>query len=221
MAAELGITPEQVVGCLIRVWSWANQQCADGNAPSVTISVLERSANVPGFAQAMQNVGWLVVNNGNLSFPNWDYWNSQSSKQRLLTNRRKGNWRAKKGTRTERSQRSPSVPREEKRREEKKKETPLRPLFDLFWQAYPPRNGKRLGKVSASKLFQKLSQADQEAASKAASNYAASKAAGDGYAKDPERFLKADFWKDWLEPEVSNGRATPSRSDYTGEGLGG
>ncbi len=114
-----------------------------------------------------------------------------------------------------------SATREEKRREERKKEPPLSPLFDLFWKNYPPRNGKQLGKTTCRRLFAKLSGSDQTAAIGAAANYAVSQRVRDGYAKDPERFLKADFWKDWLEPEVTNGRNTPHSVPYTGKGLGG
>jgi hypothetical protein len=33
MAAELGIDPDAVVGKLLRVWKWFDQQTTDGNAP--------------------------------------------------------------------------------------------------------------------------------------------------------------------------------------------
>ena len=32
MAMQLGITPEHVSGCLLRVWIWADAQTLDGNA---------------------------------------------------------------------------------------------------------------------------------------------------------------------------------------------
>jgi hypothetical protein len=74
-------------------------------------------------------------------------------------------------------------------------------LFDQFWQAYPKRNGKRLGKGPAHVLFGKLSNAEQALAVQAATHYAVSRQAKDGYARDPVRFLRASWWRDWLEPE--------------------
>jgi hypothetical protein len=74
--------------------------------------------------------------------------------------------------------------------------------FEDFWNAYPSRNGKKLLKQEAKEFYLKNIQ-DEEAVLllQATKNYAASKTAMDGYAKDPVRFLKKNFWKDWIEPE--------------------
>ena len=73
-------------------------------------------------------------------------------------------------------------------------------MFQQFWSAYPKRNGRRVGKQQAITAFHKLSEPDRELSVRAATNYAGSQQAHDGFAKDAERFLKADFWRDWLEP---------------------
>ena len=80
--------------------------------------------------------------------------------------------------------------------------------FERFWCAYPKRDGKRVGKASCKALYAKLSVEDREHCILAAANYARSTMATEGFAKDPERFLKKDFWRDWLEPQVLE---TPSR----------
>lgn len=74
-------------------------------------------------------------------------------------------------------------------------------MFEMFWHAYPQRNGKRVGKQTARKLFKAMKMQDMIQIVQAAKNYAVSERVANGYAKDPERFLKNEFWKDWLEPE--------------------
>lgn len=73
------------------------------------------------------------------------------------------------------------------------------PFFEDFWKVYPTRNGHKVGKAKTLKLFASLPDGDKELIVRAAANYAKSKTAKDGYAKDPERFLKDDYWKDWIE----------------------
>lgn len=78
--------------------------------------------------------------------------------------------------------------------------------FEVFWGAYPRRNGRRLGKKAAFERFMALSETDQLQAIQAASQYARSLIPKPGEfvpaARDPERFLKQDFWRDYLEPET-------------------
>jgi hypothetical protein len=77
-----------VVGRLWKVWAWADQHCADCNAVSVTRNVLDRITSTPGFADAMQKVGWLEGLDGALSFPHFDRHNGQTAKKRALTKNR-------------------------------------------------------------------------------------------------------------------------------------
>lgn len=97
MADALGIDPDEVLGKLIRVWSWADQQTEDGNAVGVTRSLLDRLTNAKGFTDAMISVGWIVDVDGELLFPNFDKHNGQSSKKRALTAQRQDKFRKKDG----------------------------------------------------------------------------------------------------------------------------
>lgn len=118
------VTPQLVVGCWHSLWSWANQQLRDGNAPGVTDVWVDARVNLPGFARAAQRAGWLVFEDGVMRVPNWDHWNSKSAKKRLLTARRVSECRLRKcnaGDVTE------SLP--EKRREESKN-LPLTPPLE-------------------------------------------------------------------------------------------
>ena len=75
------------------------------------------------------------------------------------------------------------------------------PSFDEFWNAYPKRNGQRVGKQNAARLWKRMSVDDRAAACEMLGVYA--KAAGD-YPKDAERYLRHRLWED-LD-------ATPRRS---------
>ena len=92
LAEILAIDPDTVLGKLIRVWAWADQQTIDGNANSnavsVTKSAIDRIGFMPGLADALIRVGWLKFEGSILIFPNFDRHNGKSSKKRLLTNRR-------------------------------------------------------------------------------------------------------------------------------------
>ena len=88
IAAELEMDELAVVGRLWKVWTWADQHCADCNAVSVTRNVLDRITTTPGFADAMRKVGWLEGLDGALSFPHFDRHNGQTAKKRALTKNR-------------------------------------------------------------------------------------------------------------------------------------
>ena len=122
MAELLGLPELHVVGCLWKVWSWADQNTVDGNAICVTDVTLERYTGVTGFAYAMREVGWLKGENGALCLPNFEEHNGQTAKKRAQTQ-----------VRVAKHRNAPSVTKAlpEKRREEKirnKKKTPLPPL---------------------------------------------------------------------------------------------
>jgi hypothetical protein len=120
IAEILGIDPDAVLGKLIRVWVWCDQQTRDGNAPSVTRALLDRLTNVTGFASAMMSAGWLQESDGGLIFPNFGAHNGQTAKARALTKNRVDRCRDKSNggsVTTALQQRNGSVTREEKRRD--------------------------------------------------------------------------------------------------------
>jgi len=85
---QMGVDPNAVLGALIRIWIWADQQTIVGNAPSVTDSLIDRIACARGIAKAMQKVGWLRLTDGGVEFPNFDRHNGSTAKTRGLTLRR-------------------------------------------------------------------------------------------------------------------------------------
>lgn len=88
IAAILEIDQDAVIGKLLRLWIWADQQSVDGNALIVTTSFLDRITFCQGFAVALRQVGWLDGRDGHLLIPNFDRHNGQSSKQRANTAKR-------------------------------------------------------------------------------------------------------------------------------------
>ena len=87
-----GLEVDTVVGKLLRLWGWFDQHTENGNAP-VTLVYADRVAECAGFAQAMQKVGWLTIENGVMSVTEFDKYFSQGGKRRLLTARRVAHFR--------------------------------------------------------------------------------------------------------------------------------
>lgn len=123
IAESLGIDPDAVVGKLLRVWAWFDSQTEKGNAPSVTKSLLDRRVGVTGFVNAMISAGWMSESDGEISVTNFDRHNGQTAKNRALTAKRVAAHKASNGrgnAKGNASSVSSALPKEEKRREEKK-----------------------------------------------------------------------------------------------------
>lgn len=112
--------PDLVVGKLLKIWRWFDQQTIDGNAPSVTLALLDNVCGVTGFAKAMCDVGWLIESGDGVSLPNFDWHNGKTAKSRCLTAKRVASHKsnAKGNAETNAVSVTEALPREEKRREE-------------------------------------------------------------------------------------------------------
>lgn len=121
LAELLGVTVNEVLGGLVRLWIWADQQTVDGNANSVTKCAIDRHSGVTGLADAMLSprVRWLHErDSGGFLFPNFDRHNGQTAKRRALTAKRVSQCKHRKGNAISVTS---ALPREEKRREENNK----------------------------------------------------------------------------------------------------
>lgn len=107
ISAELGITPEEALGRLVRLWIWADQQSLNGHAMTVTDVTVDTITRRDGFAKAMRKAGWLTDERGGLTLPNFDRHNGKTAKNRGLALSRK---RAERS----RSNRDKCVTREER-----------------------------------------------------------------------------------------------------------
>lgn len=120
MADALSIDPDAVVGKLLRVWSWFDEQSEEGNAPSVSKSLLDRRVGVTGFCDSMVSCGWMQEEGGEVVLPNFDRHNGQTAKNRALTAKRVAKHKGKSNEKGNGPVTMGALPREEKRREEVK-----------------------------------------------------------------------------------------------------
>lgn len=96
IAEKLNLDPDAVVGKLLRVWSWFDDQSENGNALSVTRMLLDRQVGVVGFCDALAGVGWLDIEQDYIAIPNFDRHNSETAKSRALAALRAAKLRKKK-----------------------------------------------------------------------------------------------------------------------------
>lgn len=96
IATATGLDEFGVIGRLHRLWSWADRQTTNGNAPGVTVSWLNACAGRDGFAEAMLSVGWLALTKEGISIPKFDEYISESAKVRALAARRARKFRTAK-----------------------------------------------------------------------------------------------------------------------------
>lgn len=122
IAEILNIDPDAVLGKLVRIWAWADQQTVDGNAGCVTKGVLDRIAFITGFADALIAVGWLAYDGNKLILPNFERHNGESSKKRALTNRRVAAHRKNETQKVTLAALQKALPEEEEEEEEEVKD---------------------------------------------------------------------------------------------------
>lgn len=143
MACALNLDTDTVVGKLFRFWVWANKHTKDGNAGSVTRKWLDAYMAVTGWSDTMIAVGWLLAVGDGFSITNFDRWNSQSAKGRILTTRRVQEFRKRNCNADAVNKTFP-----EKRREEYN--TPLPPKGENGVATRPKQGGKI--KITAATL---------------------------------------------------------------------
>ncbi len=135
IAKELRIKEDEVIGKLLRIWGWADQNTATGDTDYVDYDWVDKFVRKKGFGAAMAAVGWLQLNEQGLVFPEFTKHNGQSAKLRLNTAERQRKSRASHKHVTEKCDTSHKKPvtREEKRREDKnKKPSPPAGLHDAL-----------------------------------------------------------------------------------------
>ena len=169
MASQLNIDHDCVVGKLIRLWIWADQQSVSGNGMSVTEKMIDRITFQPGFGSALRLVKWLDGDDGALSLPNFEQHNGQTAKTRAATNRRVAKSRAKCNAPTVTETEQKALP--EKRREEIEKitnnNTPPaekgddKELLKSIWEIYPQIGRGRSSKKQVAAEWKKIKKSDK------------------------------------------------------------
>lgn len=99
ISEKLGVDPESIAYKLIRVWSMADSECTV-EKPYIAApqGVFDRLFNCPGLAEAMAEVGWLIIHPDRLEFPKFDRHMGRSAKVRMLDSERKRQRRDIDGT---------------------------------------------------------------------------------------------------------------------------
>jgi len=85
MAQILGVSGPMVVGLLVEFWCWADGHIKNGNAKYVTDVWIDGIVDFPGFAKALEEVGWLVIKEDGISIPNFERHMGISAKKRSET----------------------------------------------------------------------------------------------------------------------------------------
>lgn len=97
---------------------------------------------------------------------------------------------------------APLIQRKEQRNEQRALGTPEF-AFAEFWNTYPPRDGKRLGRKDAEAQWAKLTPLHRAEAVVGAGYFAEAVAAGGRFGiPDAFRWLRDRKWEEWQEPAV-------------------
>lgn len=97
IADRLKIDPDAVVGKLLRVWAWFDIHTTDGNAPSVTKTLLNRDVGITNFTELMIEVGWMLESNGTITVSKFENHNGETAKARAQNAKRVGKYRKNAG----------------------------------------------------------------------------------------------------------------------------
>jgi len=91
--------PEEVIGYLLRFWSWASRNTRDGVIDGLTLVDIESLLAMPNFLHYLRDAGWLEfiesTNGCQVLVPNFDRHLSEGAKQRALRTERKRSERLK------------------------------------------------------------------------------------------------------------------------------
>ena len=82
ISTELSKTENEVVGMLVKFWSWLDRQSYKCYIENITSVWIDKYVCCQGFANLLIKVGWLEVLEDGISIPNYDRHMSTSAKKR-------------------------------------------------------------------------------------------------------------------------------------------
>lgn len=91
----LDIPRDHALGLACRFFIWFDQHTENGHAPNVTLSRFSHIMSHPGFAEALQQVGWLEEAEQGIRQVRFDSHTSESAKTRAKNNERQRRHRLK------------------------------------------------------------------------------------------------------------------------------
>jgi hypothetical protein len=89
ISRAMRIETPHAVGLLVRFWSWADEQTANGRIDGLTTDDLDTALRTPGLGMALVDVGWLLADDEGLIVPHFDRHMGQSAKRRAMDASRK------------------------------------------------------------------------------------------------------------------------------------
>ena len=97
VARALSTDRYAVVGMMVRVWGWVGEHTADGIISDISPNEFDQIIGVDGLGEALLRAGWMLSSGGDILFPEWEQWNGQCAKTRLLDAKRKRDKRNAEG----------------------------------------------------------------------------------------------------------------------------
>lgn len=82
IALRLDTSRHEAVGLCLEFWSWADIETEAGCLPHFTPEMIDQIIDRAGFAAALIEVGWLVIDGSDLIIPNFKRHNGLSAKRR-------------------------------------------------------------------------------------------------------------------------------------------
>lgn len=71
--------------------------------------------------------------------------------------------------------------------------------FEAFWEQYPPRAGRKVGKAQAERIWDRLTGPQRAEVIRCLPHYATACNTGSTLAKDAHRWLRPDVWQEWRD----------------------
>lgn len=96
VATATRVSKITVIGALHWLWAMGQTQSDDGHIPMVTFDAIDVEVGVPGFAQALESVCWLLPHESGVLIPDFETYNGKSAKNREQERLRKARNRFQK-----------------------------------------------------------------------------------------------------------------------------
>lgn len=223
IASMLDLSCDDVVGKLMRFWSWVDDSTdtgiikilASGEPDRVAARTIDSVVSCDGFCHALEQVCWVFVQkNGVIIVPKHDRYMSNSAKSRMVKHERQKKYRERRVVDDIASPEAAPQPKEEAK-EAKPADEPkggrYTKEFESWWSLYP--SGRRVGKGAAFRSFKaakkKTSVENLHRAIEAQKKSEAWTKDGGRFIPHPSTWLNQERWEDDVIIESDRPRKEP------------
>ena len=194
---------------------WCSHRLTDGRVPDSALHLISsQSQTPPSVVEALEETGHWTRNIDGQSWQIANYLEWQESRADIEVKRERDREKKRRqrqspavspGDSPEDADGTPAVIEDRGQSPELTPAVPADDRFEDFWERYPRRDGKRVGKAEAHTAWKRMSKPERDAAMYAIEHYAAS-----GWRpKDACRWLSKKLWREWMEPATPD--AEPNR----------